>query len=131
MNASFVVDTHPLGWFIAKSPKLSAKARELLRQAERGEVQVLVPTLVLAELLSISEKKRVPITMAEVLRTLEEGMGFGIVPFDFLVFEEAMKLPRKLELHDRIIAATALVYRVKLLSKDEELRKLTKLELVW
>lgn len=119
----FVADAHTLAWFIAQSPRLSKSAVEALRKAERAEVEVLVPTIVLAELLYISERKKVPVSLAEILKRIGSGGSFRVVPFDFSVFEKMRRLPKTLEIHDRIIVATAEAYAAKVISKDEQIKK--------
>ena len=54
---TYVVDTHALAWFISENKRLSARATQILSQAEAAEVIVLIPTLVLAELTHIAQKK--------------------------------------------------------------------------
>ena len=121
---SFVVDAHALAWFISRDTRLSAKVADILRKGEKAEVEVLVPTIVLAELLYISEKKKVPVRMNEVMGRLAVRKGFAIVPFDLMVLEEMIRLPQELEIHDRIIAATGKIYRAKVMTKDAELSKI-------
>jgi PIN domain nuclease of toxin-antitoxin system len=48
---TFVVDTHALAWFLADDERLSPSALRVLSTAEESATQVLVPTLVLAELM--------------------------------------------------------------------------------
>ena len=55
---TYVADTHSLIWFIAEDDRLSEHAKHLLEQAEDAELQVLIPTIVLAEITYISQKKR-------------------------------------------------------------------------
>lgn len=119
----FVADAHALAWFITQSSRLSKRAAEVFRKAERAEVEVLVPTIVLAELLYISERKRAPVNLGEIVKRIDAGGGFRIVPFDLTVFERMGKLSQALEIHDRIIVATAEVYRAKVISKDEQIKK--------
>ena len=52
---TYLVDTHALAWFIADDKRLSSLVENLLNQAQEGEIQVLIPTLVLAELMHIAE----------------------------------------------------------------------------
>ena len=52
---TYLVDTHALAWFIAEDKRLSSLVENLLNQAQEGEIQVLIPTLVLAELMHIAE----------------------------------------------------------------------------
>ena len=65
---SYVVDTHALAWFVSEDKRLSPRATQILSQAEAGEVQVLIPTLVLAELTHIAQKKRVTVTIEQQKR---------------------------------------------------------------
>jgi predicted nucleic acid-binding protein len=126
---TYVVDTHALAWFIARSARLSRRAAEVLRKAEQGKASVLVPTVVLAELLYISERKRVPVSLTEILNRIGSGGYFQVVPFDWAVFERMMKISKALEIHDRIIVATAKVYGAKVISKDEWIKRAT--AIVW
>ena len=63
----YVIDTHALAWLITKDKRLSLLAKQILNQAEAGEVQALIPTLVLAELDYIAQKKKVVVTLSELL----------------------------------------------------------------
>ena len=128
---SYVVDTHSLVWFIAEDDRLSRRVARLLAQAETADVQVLVPTIVLAEITYIAEKRRVKVAVAEVLARIESGDGFAIVPFDLAVLRSMLQLPIKWEMHDRIIAATACHYKAKVITKDRVLRGSSEVETVW
>ena len=55
---TFLVDTHTLVWFLTKDKKLSGKVVEILRKVEDGEETVIIPTIVLAEIMYICEKKK-------------------------------------------------------------------------
>ena len=125
------MDAHSLVWFIAEDERLSKPAERLLDQAEEGGVQVLIPTVVLAEITYIAQKKRVAITMDRVLAQIEEGGGFAVVPFDFAIFRTMLQLPDEWEIHDRIIAATARYYTAKLITKDKVLSDSNEVETVW
>jgi hypothetical protein len=63
----FVPDTHALAWDFTRDRKLSVAARSVLRAADRGEVQLLVPTIVLAELLSVQERKMPNISVQQAM----------------------------------------------------------------
>ena len=128
---TYVVDTHSLIWFIAENYTLSKRGSQILEKAEKAEVEVLIPTIVLAEITYIAQKKKVKITVNEVLERIQEGDGFMVVPFDFPIFQIVLKLPEDWEIHDRIIAATARYYGAQLITKDKSLRKSGKIETVW
>ncbi len=128
---TYVVDTHALAWFINEDKRLSARAAEILSQAEAGEVQVLIPTLVLAELTHIAQKKRVAVTIEELMEKIARGDGFKIVSFDILIFQTMLSLPENWDIHDRIIAATASYYQATLITRDDILRDSSEVETVW
>ena len=128
---TFIADAHSLAWFITQSHRISTQASEILRKGEDAEVEVLIPTIVLAELLYLSERKKVSVSMPEILNRVHESGGFVVVPFDWQVFDEMQRLPTHLEIHDRIIAATAKVYGGKVITKDEQLRDSAAVEIIW
>ncbi|MFQ5795541.1 MAG: type II toxin-antitoxin system VapC family toxin [Candidatus Bipolaricaulia bacterium] len=127
----YVADAHSLGWFIAKDKKLSQQAREILRQGEIAEVEVLIPTIVLAELHYITQQKRIETTIEKILEQVEQADGFVVIPFDFEVFQIMLKLSEAFSIHDRIIAATARHYEATILTKDQILRDSDQVETVW
>ncbi len=127
----FVIDTHALAWFFAEDDRLSQRVEELLSAAEQGTIQILIPTLVLAELTLIVARGRVPVSIPDVLAAIAQLPSFTIVDFDFPIFLEFLKLPDRWDLHDRIIAATANYYSVQLLTRDEMLRSSDQIETLW
>ncbi|MFN9887781.1 MAG: PIN domain-containing protein, partial [Pseudanabaena sp.] len=84
---TYLVDTHALAWFIAEDKRLSSLVENLLNQAQEGEIQILIPTLVLAELMHIAEKGKVKVTVEEILKQINQGDGFTVVAFDFPIFQ--------------------------------------------
>jgi len=54
---NFVTDTHALLWWFIDSPKISPKASEIFQKCENGENIIFIPSIVIAEGLSIFEKK--------------------------------------------------------------------------
>jgi PIN domain nuclease of toxin-antitoxin system len=127
----YVVDTHALAWFFAQDSRLSSTIDNVLTQAENGETQILIPTLVLAELTLIAQKQRVPISMTTILGEIQQTSGFIIVDFDFAVFQRFIELPPEWDLHDRIIAATAKQYNVTLITRDQALQDSAAIETLW
>jgi PIN domain nuclease of toxin-antitoxin system len=107
---TYLVDTHALAWFITEDKRLSSLVEKLLNKAQEGEVQILVPTLVLAELTHIAEKGKVKVSVEEILKQINQGDGFTVVAFDFPVFQTMLTLPKEWDIHDRVIAATASYY---------------------
>ncbi|MBN2541500.1 PIN domain-containing protein [bacterium] len=127
----FIADTHAILWFIARDKKLSSKAHDIFKLAEEGEVGILIPTIVLAELLYITGKNKPPLELEQVISIIEDGSGFSIVPFDLGVFKIMIEFSGELEIHDKIIAATSLIYDAIIISKDQELISINTVKTVW
>ena len=128
---TYVVDAHALIWFITEDNRLSQKTDQILEEAERAEAEVLVPTIILAEITHIAQRKKIKVTIDEVLERVQQGDGFIIVPFDFPILQIMLKLPEEWGIHDRIIGATAYYYSAKLITKDEILRESSEIETIW
>ncbi|MEW6771955.1 MAG: PIN domain-containing protein [Bacillota bacterium] len=128
---SYVADTHSLIWFLSEDDRLSDRAEYLLSRAEAAEVEILIPTIVLAEIVYLVQKRNFRVTIEEVLKRIDDGDGFIIVPFDFAIFQTMLRLPTEWEIHDRIIAATGLYYNAAVITKDEVLSGSDQVETTW
>ena len=128
---TYVLDAHVLAWFLTEDPRLSGKATQILEQAQEARVQALIPTIVLAEIAYIAQKKRVPISIQDVIKRIDQGDGFIVVSFDYPVFQLTLQLHEEWEIHDRIIAATALYYKAILVTNDQMLTVSNKLATIW
>jgi predicted nucleic acid-binding protein len=124
-----VADTHALIWHLVRSPRLSETARSLMRSADRGDSELVVPTVVMMEALWISERKNPGVTFDRVVQYISQMPNATVAVLDLPALLEAQRLPQFLEMHDRIIAATARVYGATLISRDRQLQAVV--ETVW
>jgi predicted nucleic acid-binding protein len=116
---AFVIDTHTLIWyFLDDDSKLPAAVRSVLEDAEDGDVDIIVPPIVIAEAMYVAEKHRAAVTIDEVLALIEREQKFVVLPMDMAVLEEMVRIGPGLEMHDRIIAATARVFEAAVLTRD-------------
>lgn len=128
---NFVTDTHALAWWFVDSPKISSKAREIFEKSEKAENLIFVPSIVIAELLSIFEKKRIFFDFRRLLKQIDHSDNFAIIPLDFPILQQMLDLKDVPELHDKIIVATAKYLDSPLITKDETLRELTHIRTLW
>lgn len=82
--ALFIADTHSLAWYFTKSRKLGRKAFQVFRNSTSGEGIVVVPTVVLAEIMDISEKKRIKVDYEEILEKIEKEVEEAVKEVLFL-----------------------------------------------
>jgi predicted nucleic acid-binding protein len=126
----YVTDTNAFVWFLTKDNKLGRKAMEVFLQADEAETQIVVPSIVLLETLHICEKHRMEIKFADVLERIRGVLNYPVYPLDLKVIEECRKL-KQLDLHDRVIVATAKLLNAKVLTKDEDILKSKLVEVIW
>jgi len=127
----YVLDTHPIVWFLEGSPRLSTAARAAMSDAT---AELIVPSIVLVEIEFLYAKKRARVSVATVRRDLVVATNCRVYPLD----EQVVSLvPISLNIHDAIIAATALVYQdilkqsVAIVSKDAEIARWGQVPTVW
>ncbi len=137
MASPHVVDTNALIWYLTDSPRLSATARTLLQRIEGNGDSLLIPTIVLAELLGLARKGKVP--WPETLAALFEidaSRNWAVIPFAWEDVRLITGWPytctlEASDLHDLIILAAAERSRAKLITADRELREQSLVETVW
>ena len=78
-NILYVIDTHVLIWYFIGSKHLSNELRQRIDATRNTGGSLLVPTIVLAESLDISEKGRVEFDFAEMYSLIQEEPEFEIV----------------------------------------------------
>jgi predicted nucleic acid-binding protein len=127
----YVTDAHPLIWYFTHNPRLSAKALEIFRRSAAGKEIIIVPTIVLGEILHVSEAGRMPVSFQDVLSKIEEGDNYEIAALDLHVLKAATEIQVGLEMHDRFITATAKVLGSPLITKDEKITAAGIVEVVW
>lgn len=129
-----VSDAHGLLWYaLGRRRKLGSRARRLFERADSGRAVVYVPTIALVE---ISEARHRGVIQ------LEGGLGAWaeklfasphFIPVDLSVeivlkAEELYAIPER---GDRLIAATAAVLELPLMTRDPEIANAANVEVVW
>ncbi|MDF1534066.1 MAG: PIN domain-containing protein [Methanosarcinaceae archaeon] len=128
----YIIDTHALVWFLEQSPKLGKNARNAFIDTDSI---LIIPTIVLAEIKILFDKNRFLTSLDEVFAVIENDSRCIVQPMDLDVVS---MLPTKLEIHDAIITATALLFKgnpyfkdVEIITKDEEILKSKLVKTVW
>ncbi|HEX5478370.1 MAG TPA: PIN domain-containing protein [Dehalococcoidia bacterium] len=126
----YVLDTHTLLWHLSGDRRrLSRRAMRTLRRAEQDrDITILVPAVVLAEAITAIERRKVRLGIGDLLGRID-STGFEIVPLDLDVIRAMLEFPSGLELHDRMIAATARHYDGKLISRDPDIARV--IDVIW
>lgn len=128
---TYVVDTHALIWFLERNRRLSRAARAALSD---NRAEVVVPTIVLAEIAWLHPRRSVPVDPMEALGYVTDAPNSYLYPLDEGIVS---RLPATLDIHDAIITATALVFRdvlgkrTAVVSRDAEIQSSGLVEVVW
>lgn len=128
---NFVTDTHALLWWFTESPRLSSHASNIFIDCEKGKGIIFIPSIVLAEALSIFDKKRIAFNFQDLFEKIKSSENFALIALDYPVLEKMIDLKDIPELHDKIIVSTAIYLDLPVITKDEVLQGSSLIETVW
>jgi PIN domain nuclease of toxin-antitoxin system len=103
----YVADTNALYWYLTSDKHLKPTAAEIFAAAERGETEIVLSVIVMAELFHMLRKKTLQEDFATIYAAIKRKPYFRLVSFrpdDVLDFERDRAIP---EMHDRIIVGLA------------------------
>ena len=129
-----VADTHALIWYLLNDVRLSDKARSAFVTAAQRHTPIGIPAISIVEIIYLVEKNRIP---ADALSNLQQYLNrrrsvIRIVPLNTQVAFAVQQVARNEipELADRIIAATALAYKLPLITRDHKIQA-SGIETIW
>jgi len=131
--AKHVLDTHAFLWCLAGSAQLGNDAKAVLQDPASEH---LIPATALAEACWIVDRRRLALTVSEVLTALDNDPRITVISLDRIVIERSNGLTAISEMHDRQIVATALALQdrgeaVDLLTKDANIIDSHLITIVW
>lgn len=128
---TYVLDTHTLWWYLKRPSQLSATARQILLQAEAANGRLIVPAIVVAELQHVTARANDPVTPVEFFSLLESRGWIEVSPLGRSQLEYLHRLPEIPEMHDRLIAAEAIIHAAPLLTRDRLITASPQVETIW
>lgn len=129
-----VADTHSLVWYLDAAERLSADARRALDAATEADLPIYVPTITLLEMHYLTVRGRVAEGTPERLTALldEPNSAFEPYPMDTAVAVAATQAPWHLgDPADRVIAGTARVLDIPLVTRDRQLTDSGYVTAIW
>jgi predicted nucleic acid-binding protein len=130
LGNEFVTDTMAFVLRIERR-RLGPKAKSAFDSAEAGSALIHVPGIVLAEILYLSEKKRIQADLSSVSNYLTQFANIREYPLSLAVAQSAAQIHDIPELHDRLIAGTARLLQRELLSNDPAIQASTSVGTIW
>jgi len=126
----YVTDTHSIVWYFTEDSRLSKKALEVFEGTMKQGV-VIIPAVVLAKIMFIAKKGKITLTFEETLKKIEEYENFDVAPLDVDILKVADKIEAELEMHDKLIVATALHFNAALITKDRSITDTGLCSIIW
>jgi PIN domain nuclease of toxin-antitoxin system len=128
-----LVDTHVVVWLAFDQAQLSKNARAAIDDARRNSDGLAISDITLLELATLASKGRLRlnISLESFLREIEAR--FTVLPISGRACVRALGLPAAYpkDPADRIIAGTALVEGLSLLTADRAIRRSRALTTIW
>jgi len=134
MAHKYVLDTHPLVWYLEGNPRLGTQAKAII---DDPDCELILPLIALAEAAFIVERGRTSIPgVQELISSVQADPRIEIYPLNWEVFERSLTATIIPELHDRFIVATALHlqtlgHTVSLLTKDSTIAGAGLVSIIW
>lgn len=123
MNPRLLLDTHIVVRWLYESKKLSREQCRVLDDAERRGECVGISAMSLLEIALLQEgRQRLNVRLDQVFHELDTNPAFRIIPLTTDVALEMAALGDALrDPGDRVIAATARIHRLRLLTADQRI----------
>jgi predicted nucleic acid-binding protein len=128
---NFLADTVALIRHIERHPAIGQRAKHIFREAEAGEHHIYISGITLMEILYLSEARKITLKLDEVIALIASSNNYTIYPVDAQVVSEAATIGDVRELHDRIIAGTAKLLSLPILTGDQILSRSKHITTIW
>jgi len=127
-----LLDTHVLIWMSSDPRRLSKKAREAIREA-RQTAGIAVASITLWELAWLAEHRRVLVGSSVEAFVRDSISRVVVMPMTPEIVALAVRLPEAYpqDPADRLIASTAIVDGIPLVTADERIRQAKVAHTIW
>jgi len=123
LNPRFLLDTHIVVRWLSDFRKLSREQTRVLDEAVRHGRRVGVSAISFLEIALLAEdRKRITAGLNDLFHQLDTNPAFRILPLTSEIAKEVAAMGSSLrDPADRVIVATARVYRLPLLTSDQRI----------
>ena len=128
-----LVDTHVVIWLALEPARISKKARAVIEEARHGGHGLAISDMTLLEIAVIESRRRIQLNTSLETFLSEVETRFTVLPINGRICVRAMGLPADYpkDPADRIIAATALVEGISLVTADNDIQRSKALSTIW
>ena len=130
MKNNYVVDTMALILKLEKR-KLSSRIKNIFKKLESENINILIPAMVLLEIGYLSEKKRIDTNLEEVKKFMIKHKSVSFAAITEEIIDTTFEIDDIPELHDRIIAGTALNNKCSIITNDPVIAESKFVKTIW
>ena len=127
----YVADTHSFFWYRSAPDRLSPAADAVFRLADGGGAVIIVPAISVAELFYLTQKLGAAVSTTAIIADIHCSREFSFSPLGQGQLEALERVEGVSEMHDRLIAAEALVHHAPIVSKDDVFRGNPLVDVIW
>jgi PIN domain nuclease of toxin-antitoxin system len=126
----YLADTVTIVRYFSDTGRMGVAARSAMDGADRKQNIIFISVFTLAEILYLAEKGRISIDLLQVAEIIASTSNYQIVDLNLEIIVEAQNV-KGLELHDRLIVATARTLGIPIITSDTAITKSGLLEVIW
>jgi PIN domain nuclease of toxin-antitoxin system len=130
-----MADTHAIVWYLSKPEKLSQTAIQILDRASQSGQMIYLSAISIVELQYLTERNRIdPLVLTHILQNVRSVTpSIEIADLDIEIGDQLIQIDRTIvpEMPDRIIATTALVLNLPLVTCDHKIQACSAIQTVW
>jgi PIN domain nuclease of toxin-antitoxin system len=128
-----LVDTHVVAWLAFDQDRISGNARSAIDEARKNADGLAISDITLLELATLATKGQIHLDISLESFLQEVESRFVVLPISGRTCARAMGLPATYpkDPADRVIAATALVEGLSLLTADRAIRRSRTVQTIW
>lgn len=126
----YLLDTVTLVRYLSNTGKLTAKVKTIFTEADKGDCRLFVSTISFMEILYLSERNRISVSLEEVIEKVRLSTIYEIIDLSTEIVIEAKTIDFD-ELHDRLILATAKYLDIPVISSDSKYREVDGIDVIW
>ena len=139
-NLPIMIAVNPMHRYVADSvalifrleqKRLGIVATSIFLDVEQNQALLIIPAIVLAEILYLSERNRIVATLQDVRNYMDRFSSCQEQPLTFDIIATAESITDIPELHDRLIVATAVYLSAPVITKDAKISHSIHVQTIW